>query len=303
MSVQSQNIAERLNITVSRLASFLTGNLGDKGFKERSFYGEAFLAGLLFQDNYSLAEKCLNWQIEKSRLSKEVAAHKEFHLYPFGKTASLPEYFTSTVFPISLKEKPTNWILLRTLCKVKNGNPLQSTIWQIVSLIVLTVNYKHGLLVDRRIGRVIKRDLSEEYLSHQYHSFMLAILIDIYESTGNKLYQHFFWKGLGYMTGQIENNGRIKPKGRGQEQLLGYASLIYSLAWAQKNRPKENYEQLLKATVDYTINFQKPDGSFPLVLKAGDDKSMWETYNNLFDYLPFTALMLKRAAQLCGTLK
>jgi|GEM_PF-2809062 hypothetical protein len=295
---------EDLAKSFNALITYLENSVTTEGFAERTFYGEAYAACCFEQQNKQLlVQKSLQGFAHKHAQHEAARDHHEFHLYALYrlKDKKLVENYLSLNFPRPLKEKPTNWILLRTLAYLHYGTHWQRLLWIIISCLTLMFNQRNGLFLDRRIGRILLGDTREDYQSHQYHAFILVLLSNLYDVTGLSWYANWFSKGIHYLKNQILENGKIVPKGRGQDQLFGYANTLYALAWDYRQHGSKESLHALERVVHYLQGFQKSDGSFPLVLCKHDDKSNWETYNNLFDYLPFTALMMQESINLLQT--
>jgi len=106
----------------------------------------------------------------------------------------------------------------------------------------------------------------------------------------------------------ILSNGDSLYSGRGQQQLFGYASLLYLLGQAFHKTGQEDYLNLFDKVLAHTLSFQRDDGSFPLVLRDGEavDPAVlpelesvnylgWYQYNRYFDYQAFALLFFDKA--------
>lgn len=198
------------------------------------------------------------------------------------------------------REKGTrmfNWYLLRTLNKKLCGN-YRATDY--VKLLIASRIYQQpcGLILDEFKTR-----------SLQYHAFCLFILAELIEISPKNLWlKSWFLKGIDFSLKQVLNDGTSLYLGRGQEQIFGYGALIYSLEYCHSRvRPLD--ENKLDAISKRVFNFQRPDGSFPLVLRHREPEAPnatfsveppggWYGYNTLFDYQPFLAYCLLKASKL-----
>jgi hypothetical protein len=114
-------------------------------------------------------------------------------------------------------------------------------------------------------------------------------------------------RGALFSIQQMLMDGSMLWLGRGQEQIFGYGALIYALEYVNRKiqpLPEKNLQQLQ----EHVLSFQRPDGSFPLVLRRREPEMAksnftlhppgWYGYNTIYDYQPFLAYTLWRTAQL-----
>jgi hypothetical protein len=144
----------------------------------------------------------------------------------------------------------------------------------------------------------------------QYHCFALALLVDIYQLTGWRELREAIEKGVDGILQFILRNGDTLYLGRGQEQVFGYAALLYALAGSKETLGTRAAMPALQRVWARLISYQREDGSFPLVLRAHErgypltvdtaDAGWlgWYAYNNYFDYLPLLGAYLGQIADL-----
>ncbi|MBT5808373.1 hypothetical protein HOI18_03825 [Candidatus Uhrbacteria bacterium] len=288
----------------SLLTHALVTAVKPQGFPERTFYAEAFTAVASAYHNLPQAtiQEFIDSSQKRFETSENARNHLEFLWYAedlFSEQSgnNTPVFSLPKTFKQTLRVKPTNWLLLRARFYIQHGSILQQFVWKHVALSLLRRNWNGEHILDRGIGACIRGEQKPEYASDQYTAFSLMILTDLYKLTGNKRFKEYFDKGLNKLRDRWRQQSIELTQGRGAYQLFGYASLIYILSWAQSQNPQST---TLTADLDQAIkhlsSFQHDDGLFPLVLKEADDRSDWETYNNLYDYLGFTAAILSRAA-------
>lgn len=280
-------IDETLSEMTRRLSEFLADSLEPTGrFPERTFYGEAFAAcAWHVRGEYrDTADRALSFA--DTRTETEACWHEEFVLYArtmCGDADGRVSRFTHSVF-----EKPTNWLLLRSYIILRRGGARAAAASWMVRLLLLANQERSGLIIDRRIGRMIRRDVQDSYGSTQYHAFMAAVLTDIIRTRKDAFLERRLQRAVTYLLGEIDETGRMHSRGRGAAQLFGYASAVYTLSAHKKH-------ETLERMIGFIQVFQDEHGAFPLVLVQGDDRTQWESYNNLFDYLPFALWMFERA--------
>lgn len=259
-----------------------------KGFQCRSFYGETFTLAF-FALIGEKSEKVTN--ILKDEFFKLDTKNPEFH-WEFNRYA-LNEYQKLSGDQIckldQFKGTPcTNWTLLRNRL-VYNPEEVKNKINE--------MQLSNGLILD-----------DPEVHSLQYHCFSLALIIEIYEEQKDPFLLQAFEKGVTFIRSMILSNGDTLYIGRGQQQLFGYAALIYILSKATLYFNDSSLFAHLEQVIHFLSQFQRKDGSFPLVLREGETEipkkadvknpafSGWYPYNNYFDYLPFAGYFLAKAA-------
>ena len=287
------------------LRRLLYENYGSYWAQERSFYGEALLAVCaLAEGSHKHAQLMLQEHKKRLKASLPYRQHHEFHWYAFSclsleQQRELESAGVWSRFPDPIREKPTNWLIMRLFIVQRKGGVLLRLAAAPVLWLLLLVNQQpSGLIMDRRIGRMLKGDRSEEYCSHQYHTYMTMLLCDFCEGLGGRLLRGRLVRAIKYVGTSIAPGGSmpIVARGRGAHQIFGYGALMYIYA------KTERYADLLKV-VKYMKNFQERDGSIPLVLLSNPAERVdyWESYNNHFDYLAFVLFVCMRVQLLLRT--
>lgn len=261
----------------SGISHYLRKHLFENGrFSARTFYAEAFTLGLLSlrgelsSQLVHILQKCLE---AKDQNSQEF--HGEFLQYPQVEWKGYP-----------LKNHTvTNWILLKSLLLVRH----QKGGYEEAKRILAKRQTSYGLIKDDKDVR-----------SLQYHCFSLALLYELWQETGDEDFQRRFNQGLGFIKKFILSDGSSLYIGRGQEQLFGYASLVYVLSVSGE------YD-LLERVFSFLMGFRRGDGSLPLVLRKNEAKDPfepdlnsdqylgWYGYNNYFDYLAFAGYFFQKS--------
>jgi len=187
-----------------------------------------------------------------------------------------------------------NWMLLRAACDFQNGAFLPSLSARLEGRAALIRYARSGFIHDRSNVR-----------SFGYHAFCGALLADIWRS------RRLTWAGRAAMEAArflsefILPNGDALYVGRGQEQIFGYGALMYLLEAARLMTGDQRYRKLSDRVFVRLTEFQRRDGSLPLVLREGEEPEPWQpdarrpgwyTYNCYADYLPFFACMLLKAS-------
>jgi hypothetical protein len=188
-----------------------------------------------------------------------------------------------------------NWTLLRQLNRMNAGFS-QSRASAILYVIRKVFTTSQGQILDELKTR-----------SYQYHCFCLFILAEIYDQYPSEPLKDWFLKGCSFIEAQAFNSGVALYVGRGQEQIFGYAAVIFALSFAQERLGYKSSGSFQKIW-EYVKGFQRPDGSFPLVLRLSQPENPnvgydthhppgWYSYNTLYDYQPFLAYCLIRASK------
>ena len=282
------------------MATFLCDRLNKhRGFNARSFYGETFgIAFLHFAEklNNSLKFILLESFEKIDRMNPEF--HWEFNLYAMLHVRKhlhhpiIERFFNDRKFKGTMC---TNWQLLRYNVEVRLGEPVNNIIDKVEDLLS-KMQSPSGSILDQ-----------EKERSFTYHCFSMSMLAEIANAISSERLWKYFFKGLAFIRSFILRNGDTLYIGRGQQQLFGYASLIYLLSIAYNKTGDSNIYSDLNRVIDFVKSFQRRDFSFPLVLRKeegpipkcidlSDKKYLgWYAYNNYFDYFCFMGLMLYKA--------
>lgn len=280
-----------------RLWGYLNSALNDRqNFPEEPTYGYAFMvyaavmAGKgkesvedLYLTKYIEQQKCkrtFSWEFSCFALNK---AHQYF---PGDKLAAHCQY-------IAKGTRMLNWILLRQLNKVITNRATYIT-GIFIRLLLMIFQRRNGHIQDELCTR-----------SLQYHAFCLFVLAELDASNKYPWISDKLRLGCRYASEMILDSGRALYIGRGQEQIFGYGSLLYTFEYVSAK-----YDPSFSVAADrvwrYVESFQRADGSFPLVLRkkqqedsrvsfSSDHPPGWYGYNTLYDYLPFFLCCLLKA--------
>ena len=274
----------------------------NNGFSSRSFYGETFSLNLLYQ-NGILDNESKNILLNSfEKIDKNNPEfHWEFNNYALlnylksSKNSEIQKYLDLLKF----KNTPvTNWTLLRSVSRLIANKESELAIKEAREKIE-NFQLKSGLILDQKDDK-----------SFQYHCFSMAMVAEIYEETNDEYFKNSFLKGVAFIRNFILSNGETLYIGRGQNQSFGYGALIYILSLAYKYTNDKTLLGDIKKVFNFIQQFQRLDGSFPLVLnglekgipqiidKKDEQFAGWYPYNNYFDYLPFMGYFIAKATSL-----
>lgn len=273
----------------------------ERGYPDDPSWGYAFSLLVSLVSNGG----CISPQAEKALhfLKQQDMQHPNYswEFVIFALQQSKRESKESIALPIEgYREKGTrmfNWFLLRNvnkkLCNTFGAGDaikLRAASW--------LYQDKSGLILDELKTR-----------SLQYHAFCLFILCELLDLMPETNWlRQWFIRGISYSINHILPDGTALYLGRGQEQIFGYGALLYALEYCHhKVQPLDH--NLLTRVSNKVLNFQRADGSYPLVLChrapelplvdfKSDQPSGWYGYNTLYDYQPFLAYCLLKAARL-----
>lgn len=187
-----------------------------------------------------------------------------------------------------------NWMLLRAACDLRQGRPLASMLAAAEGRMALARYARRGLICDRPHVR-----------SLAYHSFCGALLSDIWEQRRLRWAGRSALRAALFLAGLILPNGDTLYLGRGQQQIFGYGALLYLLEAAEAMTGRGEFRVHADIVFDKLMRYQRRDGSFPLVLREGEEQEPWRpevarpgwySYNRYADYLPFLGCMLLKTA-------
>lgn len=274
----------------------------DLGYPDKPSWGYAFslLVSLLVQNNgNSFLTKKAALHLKKQFETSQNNFSWEFVIYAILKAHKLSGFNLPNGMN-RYRSKGTrmfNWFLLRRLNKVlcKKYSAIEKLkLWIGLKL----YQDKSGMILDEFKTR-----------SLQYHAFCLFILAELIDSGLNYMWlKQFFIRGVEFSVKQILHDGTSLYIGRGQEQIFGYGALIYALEYYH-SKIQELDKEILDRVSKKLLNFQRNDGSFPLVLRqrepeqpyasfTQDHPAGWYGYNTLYDYQPFLAFCLIKVSEL-----
>jgi hypothetical protein len=317
------------------ISLWLAQQVTERGFSARTFYGESLAVWLwsLFPGEFTreidALLPCALRQLER----EDIQAHPEFNLFAllnYCHNQGLSPKDLIYPFPKLRNTANSNWILLGTLDRLLwnrlTGERRFSEVWlRLHTHILLRLQQKDGLVRDDRLFArwlPIPFPLSKgghfgiwhvarlRSMSLQYHCFSLALLWDIFQLTGWIELRKAIERGVMAILLFVLSNGDTLYLGRGQQQIFGYAALLYILAAVSNYSREQRIWQYWQRIWSFVSSYQRSDGSFPLVLRQDEhgyphivDTSDpcwlgWYGYNNYFDYLPFLGVYLARAAAL-----
>lgn len=295
-------LAEKCYSLSNEVADYLaTYLLKHKGFVLRSFYGESFSLNLLARANKLTPELTHILLSEYERKDKkDPEFHFEFNNYAFldyGLKFN-DEKMKALISPLVFKGTScTNWTLLRANVRLmlNSSDSIALTEWNEK----LSMQEESGLILD-----------DPGVKSFQYHCFSAAMLGEIYLKNPNEKLRSSFIKAVSFIRHFILEDGSALYIGRGQQQSFGLGVLVYLLALAYKINQEASLLSEINVVLNYLEKFKRQDGSFPLVFNGNEPRNPqnvkmdreefcgWYPYNNYFDYLPFFAYFLSKAAEL-----
>ena len=288
-------LSNHMLATTQHMGSFISLYLlKHRSFKARSFYAEAF--SLAFLEKTKQLSPTLRKILKKNFQTldkRDKQFHWEFNRYAlqFYQKASQDTSFLHFVEQGKFCSTPlTNWILLKSTILLGNRRGHRTAVTEAKKVIAQRQD-QNGLIKD-----------DQHVCSFQYHCFSLAMLIELWELSQDPFFESAFFKGIQFIRTFILSTGDTLYIGRGQQQLFGYVSLLYSLAKAFALSGEKNTLKDLRKVYQFMLKQQRGDGSFPLVLRKGEPPLPllvnlcreqylgWYDYNNYFDYLAFAGL-------------
>ena len=260
-------------------------------------------------DNYGLAFSLWLWSHFGAQFGEQLgrawerlkgnvpASHGEFNVYALLQCREQlgPGPVDALMRRVRLgRRHSANWMLLRAACRIRPGpfcSPARAS-WEARAALLRYA--RRGLIADRSGVR-----------SLAYHSFCGALLADLWRDTGLRWAGRAAAQAAQFIANFILPNGDSLYVGRGQQQIFGYGALIYLLEAAAEITGREEFSRLSDSVFQFLLRFQRPDGSFPLVLREEEPPEPWlpdvshpgwYTYNRYADYLPFLGCFLLKAA-------
>ena len=314
------------------IAQWLATHFTPDGFPARTFYGESFSLWLwsCFPDEFSAEIEQIRPFALQQLNRQDIDAHPEFNLFAtlkYCQQANIPVTELTDLKPRFRNTANSNWLLLSNLGRVLWNNVSQEETYsqkdllRHTKLLLRMQQQSDGLIRDDRL-RSRKLPIPLPYakggkwgkwgiqylprlrsLSLQYHCFSLALLQLLQNETAWPISQHIE-RGIDAIINFTLPNGDTIYFGRGQQQIFGYASLLFVLAAFCQGSTNPIYAQKWHDIWQFFLSFQRDDLSWPLVLREGEKgfpKTVdttnshwlgWYGYNNYFDYLPLLGAFL-----------
>lgn len=188
-----------------------------------------------------------------------------------------------------------NWMLLRAVCRALPGPRCCGLRSSLEGRAALLRYARRGFIADRPGVR-----------SFAYHAFCGALLADLWRHRGARWAARAAARAAHFISPFVLPNGDGLYLGRGQQQIFGYGALVYLLEAAARLSGDEQFAEAADRVFGRVMSFQRRDGSFPLVLREGEETEPWEPdasrpgwygYNRYGDYLPFLGCFLLKAAR------
>ena len=286
--------------TAGALVDYLRASQDREGrFPERPSYGYAFTAW------YGQLVPGTNEELSRRALAAHAGVDREWNVYPWefitfalGSLERLRPGFV----PRELLEghrvrgtRMTNWRLLRLVNRAMLHGP-SARVWVAAQTIRRLFTTREGLIQDQLATR-----------SLQYHAFSLFLVARLHALCGWPFLLDWLRHGVAYSRRHILADGTAMYLGRGQEQVFGYGSLLVAMEYLDRVCPKCHTGEAAARVYRRLASFQRPDGSFPLVLRRrqpekpqarfAEHPAGWYGYNTLYDYLPFLGVCLSTLAR------
>ena len=308
MQSDIQQLADTLKNISEDIAIYLaTQQAKDGTFPARDFYGRSFAAllwsnyGDRFRTNINRAVNTVN--AEKKVRKGPGKYHFEFNRFALSKMGIKKEELNTILQGERYAgTRVANWILLRACCRLTTGNVFSRIFGQFeLMAVILLFRSKDGLIEDEKGS-----------FTSQYHMFCVALLGEAEKhvwSIGRSAIRKTILEGADVIAQLTLPGGQCNYIGRGRLQSFGYAAAILALVHAFRISGDRKYLYLMANIANYLLVHQKENGSIPLVLsELGREEGRpdevdqtsphfagWYTYNNYFDYLPFTGALLELA--------
>jgi hypothetical protein len=308
MLTDMQQLIDKLKNVADDIARYLATQQNDDGsFPARDFYGKSFgmLLWSAYGDRYrSNIDRAIMAIADEPKVRKGPGKyHYEFNRFALAKMGISKkelnalfggEHYAGT--------RVANWTLLRAWCRLATGNILSRVLAHIeIQVIWLWFRSRNGIIEDERGA-----------FTSQYHAFCVALLGEAEQYVRGfcrNQVQEGILKGADALAELVLPGGQCNYMGRGSLQSFGYAAAILAFAHAFRISRDTKYLSLIYEIVGYLSNHQRGDGSIPLVLsvfgreegppgevdQTSPSYAGWYTYNNFYDYLPFTGALIKLA--------
>jgi len=295
-SIKLHNTITEIGNIASNIAEYLLNKqLPDGTFPARDFYGKACSAALwgINGNHIKYVDATLD-SISKERINPK-SYHFEFNRFALSKLEKIRPNNKIPVIKGFRGTRVANWTLLRITCRYQTGG-----IWNRCMAAIELRAVK--LLFGRKKG-LIEDDFNAYTM--QYHAFSVALLGELIQGplSSSNWVKRWFWKTLDGFCQLILDGGQCNYIGRGSLQSFGYGAAVLALSHGYSMSGNRLYLDLLNRILNYIKEYQGIDGELPLVLsknKEGKPECFdllsesyagWWSYNNYYDYLPFTGFV------------
>jgi hypothetical protein len=265
----------------------------DGAFPGPDHYGRAF-AALLW--SHFAGEYGVNAAAALRHLADHRPAdHGEFNAYAllhYPDRAAVADLLRRLRFG---RRHSANWMLLRAACRARPGPWYSRTRARLEARAAL-LRYGRKALIHDRPGA----------LSHSYHAFCGALLVDLGRDLDWPWARERAIRAARALQPEILPDGGALRVGRGAEQIFGYGALLYLLEAAAAPAGDTSLRASADRVFGFLTRFRRADGSFPLVLNADEapepwlpdpSRPGWYDYNRYADYLPFLGVYLVKAGE------
>jgi len=262
----------------------------DGAFPGPDHYGRAFAALLWsqFGDAYARPITAALGHL-RHRLPPDHGEFNAYALLHYPDRAAVADLLERLLFGC---RHSANWMLLRAVCRSLPGpwhSPTRATLEARAALL----RYGRGDLIYDRPGA----------LSHTYHAFCGALLMDLWQNLGAPWARAAAIRAARAMQPHISPDGDALRVGRGKGQIFGYGALLYLLEAAGQLTGDNTLRADADRVFAFLLRFRREYGSFPLVLDADESPEPWTPdasrpgwydYNRYADYVPLLGVYLMK---------
>jgi hypothetical protein len=308
--IDGPELSVRLDECSLAIARFLaTQQSADGHFAASDLYGRAFSALLWSRCGSEFARpisRSIRTIVDEQARPLPANYHFEFIRYALIKLfVGRPDLGEiKDVLPRELYRgtRVANWTLLRAFCRFHSVSRIErAKAATEVAVVRRWFSDKSGLIEDQKGAYTM-----------QYHAFCTALLGELLAGPmkDSASTRHWFGRSIDAFSDLVLPGGQCNYIGRGSLQTFGYAAGMLALAHGCRNLERGCYWEKAVQILALIEGHQDKDGSLPLVLRdipEGKPETFdlkdpgyagWWSYNNYYDYLPFTGAMLRLAAEI-----
>jgi hypothetical protein len=270
--------------TAKDIAYWLADHVTKDGFPARTFYGESFAVWLwsLFPGEFERGIELMLPRALQQLHRTDKQAHPEFNLFAllnYCHTRGVSPTDIVRPFPTLRNTATSNWILLGTLDRLlwnrlaEEKRFAEAPLRLHTRLLLFLQQQKDSLIRDdrlltrwlplpfpfstgRRLG--IRYVARLRNLSLQYHCFSLALLWDISQLINGGEFKDAVERGIRAILLFALPNGDTLYLGRGQQQIFGYAALLYVLAAFSASSPAASPDDDKLESRDKALQGRRP---------------------------------------------